>query len=87
MFDWIIIDSSPVTLVSDSVNLARAADGVLLVARGGVTKFDIAQRAQAEFKESKILGFVLNAVPEASKGDGYYGYDSLEEAKSPVEAK
>ena len=87
MFDWVIIDSSPVTLVSDSVNLARAADGVLLVARGGVTKFDIAQRAQAEFKSSKVLGFVLNAVPDASKGDGYYGYDSLEDAKPQSEAK
>jgi Mrp family chromosome partitioning ATPase len=75
-FDWIIVDSSPVLPVSDAVNLARSCDGVLLVARGGVTKFPIAQRAQSELKAANILGFVLNAVEEAPQVGGYYGYDS-----------
>jgi capsular exopolysaccharide synthesis family protein len=75
-FDWIIVDSSPVLPVSDAVNLARSCDGVLLVARGGVTKFPIAQRAQSELKASKILGFVLNAVQETPEVGGYYGYDA-----------
>jgi protein-tyrosine kinase len=74
-FDWIIVDSSPVLPVSDAVNLARWCDGVLLVARGGVTKFPVAQRAQSELKASKILGFVLNAVQETPEVGGYYGYD------------
>jgi capsular exopolysaccharide synthesis family protein len=75
-FDWIIVDSSPVLPVSDAVNLARSSDGVLLVARGGVTKYPVAQRAQSELKASKILGFVLNAVPEAPQVGSYYGYDA-----------
>jgi protein-tyrosine kinase len=75
-FDWIIVDSSPVLPVSDAVNLARWCDGVLLVARGGVTKFPVAQRAQSELKASNILGFVLNAVPETPEVGGYYGYDA-----------
>jgi capsular exopolysaccharide synthesis family protein len=75
-FDWIIVDSSPVLPVSDAVNLARWCDGVLLVARGGVTKFPVAQRAQSELKASNILGFVLNAVQEAPEIGGYYGYDA-----------
>ena len=75
-FDWIIIDSSPVIPVSDAVNLARSCDGVLLVARGGVTKFPVAQRAQAEFKASNILGFVLNAVETQPQVGAYYGYDA-----------
>jgi protein-tyrosine kinase len=75
-FDWIIIDSSPVLPVSDAVNLARSCDGVLLVARGGITKFPVAQRAQSELKASKILGFVLNAVHEAPQIGSYYGYDA-----------
>ena len=74
-FDWIVVDSSPVNLVSDGVNLARACDAVLLVARGGVTKFESAQRAIAELKASKILGLVLNAVAKPSLAGGYYGYD------------
>ncbi|RXH54587.1 tyrosine-protein kinase family protein [Granulicella sibirica] len=75
-FDWIIVDSSPVNLVSDGVNLARACDGVLLVARGGVTKFEAAQRALNELKASNVLGFVLNAVEDSPERSGYYGYDS-----------
>ena len=77
-FDWIVVDSSPVNLVSDAVNLARACDGVLLVARGGVTRYESAQRAVAEFKASKVLGFVLNAVNNAQAAGGYYGYDGYE---------
>jgi capsular exopolysaccharide synthesis family protein len=77
-FDWIIVDSSPVLPVSDAVNLARWCDGVLLVARGGVTKFPVAQRAQSELKASNILGFVLNAVQETPEVGGYYGYDAAQ---------
>ena len=36
------------------------------VARGGSTPFDVAQRAQATFSNSRILGFVLNAVKDAA---------------------
>src|SRR5580698_7792359 len=75
-FDWIIVDSSPVLPVSDAVNLARSCDGVLLVARGGVTKFPVAQRAASELKAANILGFVLNAVENTAQVGGYYGYDA-----------
>jgi protein-tyrosine kinase len=75
-FDWIIVDSSPVLPVSDAVNLARSCDGVLLVARGGVTTFPVAQRAQSELKASHVLGFVLNAVLEAPEVGSYYGYEA-----------
>ena len=77
LFDWIIVDSSPVNLVSDGVNLARHCDATLLVARGGVTEFKTAQRAVSELKASTILGFVLNAVPESQSTSRHYGYDSI----------
>jgi capsular exopolysaccharide synthesis family protein len=77
-FDWIVVDSSPVNLVSDGVNLARSCDGVLLIARGGTTKYQVAQRALAELKASKILGFVLNAVKDPPTTGGYYGYDGYD---------
>jgi protein-tyrosine kinase len=76
-FDWIIVDSPPVLLVSDAVNLARACDAVLLVARSGVTTFPDAQRAQQELKASNIIGFVLNAVDKPPmSGSYYYRYEN-----------
>ena len=77
-FDWIIVDSSPVNLVSDGVNLARACDGVLLLARAGVTKYEVAQRAVTELKASKVLGVVLNAIKDQTLAGGYYGYDGYD---------
>ena len=74
LFDWIVVDSSPVLPVSDAVNLSRACDGVLIVARGGVTQFEDAQRTQAELKSANVLGVVLNAVSHAQHGSKYYGY-------------
>lgn len=77
-FDWIVVDSSPVNLVSDAVNLARGCDAVLLVARGAVTRYETAQRALGELKASKVLGFVLNAVDDPLVAGGYYGYDGYD---------
>ena len=77
-FDWIVVDSSPVNLVSDGVNLARSCDGVLLVARSGITRYEVAQRAVAELKASKVLGVVLNAVEDPPLAGGYYGYDGYD---------
>ena len=72
-FDWIIVDSSPVNLVSDAVHFAHDCDGVLLVVRSGVTRYEVAQRAQAEFKKGSVIGVVLNGSTDAPTA-GYYGY-------------
>lgn len=78
-FDWIIVDSSPVVPVSDGVNLARSCDGVLLVARAGITKYTVAQRAASELRAANLLGFVLNAMQENPQTSTYYGYNSNKE--------
>ena len=78
IFDWIVVDTPPVNLVADGVNLARSCDGVLLIARGGVTKYEVAQRALSELKAAKVLGFVLNAVSKPPVTGGYYGYDGYD---------
>jgi len=74
-FDWILIDSPPVLAVTDAVELAHAADAVLLIARGARTPYDVAQRTQAAFTNSRILVFVLNDVKEIpQRGYNYYDY-------------
>ncbi len=78
VFDWIVVDTPPVNLVADGVNLARSCDGTLLIARGGVTKYESAQRALAELKAANVLGIVLNAVEKPQIKNSYYGYDSYD---------
>jgi protein-tyrosine kinase len=75
-FDWIVIDAPPVLVVSDAVEIARAADSVLLVARAAKTPYEVAQRAQAAFSNSRVLGFVLNDIKKAPRSTAYgYGYN------------
>ena len=83
-FDWILIDSPPVLAVTDAVDIATAADGILLVARGGSTPFNVAQRAQAAFRNSRILGFLLNDVKDASRRGSYAYYYGGPEARDGV---
>ncbi len=71
-FNWILIDSAPVLAVADAVELGRAADAVLLIARGASTPYDAAQRAQATFSDMRILGFVLNDAKESPDSRSYY---------------
>lgn len=74
MFDFIIIDTPPVLLVTDPQLLADYTDGYLLVLASGQVDKDAAAKAQdlLEKVNAKILGAVLNKF-ETSKG-GYYGY-------------
>jgi protein-tyrosine kinase len=85
-FDWIIIDSPPVLAVTDAVELSRAADAVLLVARGARTPFDVAQRTQAAFSNSRILVFVLNDVKDIPRR-GYNYYDYYGAAQTTAKAR
>jgi capsular exopolysaccharide synthesis family protein len=74
LFDWIIIDTSPVIPVSDSTLIANYCDGILMVVRSNVTPSDMARRAREEFPDKMLLGVVLNGTqPDASRSKYYYG--------------
>lgn len=75
LFDWIIVDSSPVIPVSDATLVANACDGILLVVRSSVTPSDMARRAREEFPDKLLLGVVLNGAPaeKLSQSKYYYG--------------
>ena len=72
-YDYIILDTSPVNLVTDACVLVPESSGVLFVVRAGLSERGSVLRAveQLERSHAKILGFVLNEVPRES---GYYGY-------------
>jgi protein-tyrosine kinase len=75
LFDWIILDSSPVIPVSDATLVAGSCDGILMVVRSNVTPSDLARRAREEFPDKLLLGVVLNGTSTAglARSKYYYG--------------
>jgi protein-tyrosine kinase len=75
LFDWIILDSSPVIPVSDATLVASSCDGILMVVRSNATPSDLARRAREEFPDKLLLGVVLNGTTTAdlARSKYYYG--------------
>jgi succinoglycan biosynthesis transport protein ExoP len=87
-YDYIFIDTPPVLSVTDAAVLAPYCDGVILIARSGITTKKTLKRAVELFRrtQTRIVGTVLNAFdvesvdyhhylgykPSAENGNGYY---------------
>lgn len=70
--EYVVVDTPPVTGLSDTATLAPRVDGVVLVVGAGVTRRDLARRAkeQLERVHARVLGVVLTGVKaEASVYD------------------
>ena len=72
-YDYVILDTPPVNMVTDAVVLAPKADGVLFVVRAGQSERGPVSHAveQLEYAQAKLLGFVLDDI---AGGGGSYGY-------------
>lgn len=72
-FDHIVIDSPPITNVTDGVLLAALVDGVIMVVHGGHSTKDLVRRTQKQLRGvgARIFGVVLNNV---TRGDDDYYY-------------
>lgn len=77
-YDYIIIDTPPINVVADSLPLIKKSDGVLLVVRPYFnTHIELQKTIKSlQFIDAKILGFVLNNIPQdkISKFKGKYNY-------------
>jgi len=77
-YDYIIIDSAPSAIVSDTLELAKSADGVIYIIRQDYSKVRHIQQGLEHIVESsraEIIGCVLNNVRHMPLGYGYgYGY-------------
>jgi capsular exopolysaccharide synthesis family protein len=77
-YDLVFLDSPPLLGFAECLQMAAAADGVLIISRAGETR----RRAVAEVisvlnrLRANIVGVVLNQVSQNTSGDGYsyYGY-------------
>lgn len=74
-FDYIIIDTPPINVVSDCMPLVRESDGVVVVVRSNHSTHPELQRALSslEFIDAKIIGFVVNFVESRAGRYGKYG--------------
>jgi succinoglycan biosynthesis transport protein ExoP len=63
-FDRVVIDSPPVHAVADAAVLAQYADGVVVVARSGVTPYGALANAAEQLQRAgaQLLGGVMNDV-------------------------
>ncbi len=75
-YDFILFDSPPAFLTSDSLVLAQKADGVILVARSGGVQKEILKETIGLFLGTKIkmLGIILNDMRREGRGYYYYKY-------------
>jgi Mrp family chromosome partitioning ATPase len=73
-YDRIILDSSPVLAVSDSLALAAQADNVLVLVRSGVTRRKALLRTKEWLRRAgaRICGVVVNDVN--LRLENYYTY-------------
>ncbi len=74
--ELVVIDSPPVTAVTDSSVLAPRVDGVLLVLKPGVTRLGAARQTVEQLQRlgANLLGVVLNDVDLRRSGYYYKSY-------------
>jgi capsular exopolysaccharide synthesis family protein len=74
-FDWVLLDTPPIGLISDAQLLAGLVDGVLLVVGAGSTDYMAVDKTVKEIGRERILGVVLNRVQyDVSGGSSYEDY-------------
>ncbi|GHU83847.1 tyrosine protein kinase [Clostridia bacterium] len=73
--DYILIDTPPICLITDSLTFIDRTAGMLLVARQNQTTYDMLQKAidSIKYVNGNLLGLVIN---DASTEDSNYGYGS-----------
>lgn len=86
VYDYILIDSAPMMMVSDSFHILKFADLVVYVARSKYSEKELLTYAKtvSEDENVKKMGLVLNDVNKAEMRYGYggkysYGYAADEE--------
>ena len=78
-YDLVILDSPPLLGFAECLQMANAADGVLIVSRAGETRRKAVATVVSTLQRLRvnIIGVVLNQVTHNTSEDGYsyYGYN------------
>lgn len=75
-FDYIIIDSAPVGLVSDAFTLSAFADACIYIVRQGYTLKRQLGMVDDLYQKKRLpyMGLVINDIQTQGRYKGYYGY-------------
>jgi capsular exopolysaccharide synthesis family protein len=89
-FDTIILDSPPLSPISDALVLEGISDGLILVVRSGKTSYASIERAAKNLDETRLLGIAMNDVPpvmfDGQSEYSYYGFSAKPPYVNPVPA-
>jgi len=87
LFNWVLLDATPLLPMADSTSLSRLCDGVLVVVREGYTRRKVLNKALGSIEKNKVIGMVLNQASMLKIGyDHYYG-NKNGKAKKEVKAE
>jgi len=78
-FDWVVVDSAPISPLVDANLWSRVVDGMLLVVREGVTPIRALKKGFESLDNPKLIGMVLNEASEFDRtnyADQYYALNS-----------
>jgi len=88
MYDLVVIDTPPLTAVSDAFPLLKKVDGVVIVGRVGRNRRDVAERLHETLTGAgaPLLGVIANGFKSGRRGGyGYgYGYDYAPAKPTPM---
>ena len=73
-FDWVILDTPPVALLTDANLVASITDGAVIVVKAGSTSCELVERAVQAVGRERIFGVVLNRASENAQTSEYYDY-------------
>ncbi|MBQ7265097.1 MAG: CpsD/CapB family tyrosine-protein kinase [Firmicutes bacterium] len=91
-YDYIIVDTPPINVVTDALELTKYTSGLVLVVRQGITTYEDIKKSlsSANLIDANIIGVVLNDVRDLKQKYGRYnkygyyksyGYESKDEKK------
>jgi capsular exopolysaccharide synthesis family protein len=73
-FDWVLVDTPPITLLTDAHLMSTLVDAVVLVVRAGATPLPAIQKAVESIGQDRILGIVLNHADTSEIPETYSYY-------------
>lgn len=76
-YDYIIVDTAPLMVVTDTLLISEYANQILYVTRAGMTELKVLEYPLKLHKEGKLKGlsFIVNGVKDSNLGyGGKYGY-------------